>query len=461
MTVLRPRPHRPAVPLSTSIAAIVCAILPATLAALSAPAEAAEEAEPVPSALSLDAALRIGRARQPQLRQARALSEAAEARVDVARAPLLPRVEINGGYTRSTANFIPRPGQLPMGFATSGMTSFNTFNFFSSGITASQLLWDFGQTWRRKKAAEATADAQRNTERATQLSADLAIRNAFFTALAARDAVAVAREALANQTRHVEQIRAFTEVGTRPEIDLLQALTDQANTEVSLINAQNDYATARAILNQAMGVEGSAGYDVVGGPTAPVTGEDGGLEPLTDEAVRARPEIAAEVDRLRAQELTNEATSARYWPSLAVSTGLTYNGRDLERMVWNWSGGLSLAWPLFEGGAVRATVREGTATADALRAEIDLVRQQVRVEVEQARLGVTSAKAAVNAAERALTNARARLELAEIRYRTGVGSGIELSDAQLAATNAAFQKLQSTLRLDTARAQLQRSLGRP
>jgi outer membrane protein len=85
----------------------------------------------------------------------------------------------------------------------------------------------------------------------------------------------------------------------------------------------------------------------------------------------------------------------------------------------------------------------------------------VRVEVEQARLGVTAAKAAVNAAERALTNARARLELAEVRYRTGVGNGIELSDAQLAATNAAFQKLQSSLRLDTARAQLQRSLGRP
>jgi outer membrane protein TolC len=53
------------------------------------------------------------------------------------------------------------------------------------------------------------------------------------------------------------------------------------------------------------------------------------------------------------------------------------------------------------------------------------------------------------------------LDLAEIRYRTGVGSGIELADAQLAATNAAFAKLQATLRLDTARAQLQQALGRP
>jgi outer membrane protein len=436
------------------VAASLAGALPAP------PARGAEAGDPLPAQLSLDAALRIGRARQPQLRQARALSEAAEARVDIARAPLLPQVNITAGYTRTTANFAPRPGALPTSIAATGTTSFDTFNFWTSGVTASQLLWDFGQTWKRKQAAEATADAQENTERAAQLSADFAVRNTFFVARAARDGVVVARESLANRTRHVEQVRAFTEVGTRPEIDLLQALTDQANAEVALINAQNEYANARTLLNQAMGFEGSAGYEVTGGPIEAVPGEDGGLEPLLDEAVRARPEIATQVDRLRAQELATEATSRRYWPAVAASTGLTYNGRDLGRMVWNWSGGLSLAWPILEGGAVRAGVREGTATANALRAEIDLARLQVRVEVEQARLGVTSAKAAVGAAERALANARARLELAEVRYRTGVGSGIELSDAQLAATAAAFQKLQATLRLDTTRAQLQRALGR-
>ena len=45
------------------------------------------------------------------------------------------------------------------------------------------------------------------------------------------------------------------EVGTRPEIDLLQASADQANAQVALISAQNDYAAASALLNQAMGVE--------------------------------------------------------------------------------------------------------------------------------------------------------------------------------------------------------------
>jgi outer membrane protein len=338
--------------------------------------------------------------------------------------------------------------------------SFDTYNFFRNSLTANQLIWDFGQTWQRRKAARASADAQEDTERLTQLSTDLTIRTTFYQARATRDAVGVARETLANQTKHVEQIQAFTEVGTRPEIDLLQAKTDQANAEVALINAQNDYATARALLNQAMGVEAPATYEVSGIASQPLPGEETPLDTLVDEALRARPDVAAKIAQLRAQDLTNKATAGRYGPALGAVTGLTYNGRGIDGLVWNWSGGFTLAWPIFEGGLVRASVREGEAQSSALRAEVDVARQQVRVDVDQARLTIIAGKAAIAAAERSLANAKARLDLAEIRYRTGVGNGIELSDAQLASTNAAFQLLQATLKLDTARAQLQKALGR-
>ena len=429
------------------------------LVAFPGPARA-QEVE-LPAELTLEIALRLGRTHQPQLRQARGLVAAADARVDEARAALLPQVNINAGYTRSTANFSPRPGSFPNMPLPAPTFSTTTYNFFTAGITASQLLWDFGQAWQRRNAARAAADAEQGGERARQLAVDLGIRNAFFTARAARDAVSVAREALANRTRHVEQVRAFTEVGTRPEIDLLQVLTDQANAEVRLIEAENGYATSRALLNQAMGVVAPASYQVSGAHTDPLPGEEGALAALVDEALQARPEIAAQDARVRAQDLSNRAIAARYYPSLGAVAGLTTAGRETDRLAWNFSGGLTLSWPVIEGGLVRATQREGDATISALRAELDLVRQDVRVEVDSARLTIAAAKASLAASDRALGNARARLDLAEIRYRTGVGSGIELADAQLAATNAAFAKLQATLRLDTARAQLQQALGRP
>jgi len=369
-------------------------------------------------------------------------------------------VNLNLNYQRATNNFAPSAGGMSIGMS-APPSSFDTFNFFKNSLGVSQLIYDFGQTWQKRKAAQASAEAQGDAERATQLTTDLTIRSAFYTARATRDAVGVAKETLANQNKHVEQIQAFTEVGTRPEIDLLQAKTDQANAEVALINAQNDYATARASLNQAMGVEAPAGYEVVGAASPLLAGEDTPLEALVDEALRSRPDVAAKIAQLRAQELTIKAVTGRYGPVLAASTGVTYNGRNLDGLVWNWSGGFSLAWPIFEGGLLRATVRENEAQAAALRADVDIARQQARVEVDQARLTIVAGKAAIGAAERSLANAKARLNLAELRYRTGVGNGIELSDAQLAATNAGFQLLQATLKLDTARAQLQKALGRP
>ena len=95
-----------------------------------------------------------------------------------------------------------------------------------------------------------------------------------------------------------------------------------------------------------------------------------------------------------------------------------------------------------------------------IEAQRDLVRQRVRLGVEQARLAVRAAKAAVGAANEAEANAREQLRLAEGRYQAGVGSIIELGDAQIAATTAAAQKVQADYNVSTARAQLLNALGR-
>jgi outer membrane protein len=420
---------------------------------------AAATAERLPAVLSLDAALDLARKHQPDLRAAHFNTVAAEARVDEQYANLLPQLNLSSSYTRQTSNFAPAPSTSQV-MSSSVRSSFDSFNYFRNSANASQLIWDFGQTVRKRDAAQAGADATLDVEKASALTIDLNLRTAFFTASAARSAVDVARETLANQNKHLEQIQSFVDLGRNPTIDLLQARVDQANAEVQLINAQGSYATARAILNQAMGVEADIGYDVETTVSAPVPGESSASEGLVEEALNGRPEIAALRQQLRAQVLNNKSVYGRYWPSLQAQAQGTYNGYELDRLVWNLSAGLGLSWTLYDGGQTRATLREGDANVASLAAQIDSIRLQVRVDVEKARLAVVGAKASLDVAGRSLTNARARLDLAEIRYRTGVGSIIELSDAQLAATNAAFQKLQAQLNLDTARAQLTKALAR-
>jgi outer membrane protein len=402
---------------------------------------------------AIDTALR----QQPQLVQARAQTEAAMARADEARAPLLPQVNGSASYQRRTTNTVPGGNQL----AGAGQNaSFATSDFWNFGITASQLIYDFGQTRGRWRSAQANAAAQQQTERTDRLLTLLNVRTAYFAARSQKESIAVARETLANQERHLVQIQGFVDLGTRPQIDLAQARTDVANAKVQLIAAENGYATAKAQLNQAMGAVAGTDYDVAEEALPAVADEDQTTEALVQVAAQSRPELAALAKQIEAQQDIVSSAKANYGPTLGASTGFTEAGRQLDNMAWNWNAQVTLSWPIFQGMLVPAQVREAEANLVVARAQRDVVYQQLRLEVEQARLAVRSAKASLGAVEEALTNAKERLRLAEGRYQTGAGSIIELGDAQIAAAAAAGQRVAADYNLATARAQLLKALGR-
>jgi outer membrane protein len=439
---------------------------PATDATPGAAAPAAAAATVVqaqPSnVLTLAVALQVARAHQPTLRQAQASIAASRAKVDQAKAGLYPQVTATGAYQRTTANFVARPGALPSTATIAPKAaSFKTFDFFNFGLTANQLVYDFGQTFNRRDAAEATVEARQTDEQSTRLAVEQNVRVAFFTARAAKAMLSVAHETLDNQERHLQQIEGFVRAGTRAQIDLAQAKTDRANATVNLINGENSYASAKATLNQAMGVERDTEYEVADDGMSAVDGEDGGLDPLVRQALKRRPEIASLQQQLRAQQLTLASIKGAYWPTLGVSTGATEAGRDLGAMTWNVNAGATVNWPLFQGGITNAQADEAQATAAGLRAQMETLEQQVRLDVEQARLGVRATKGVLVASDEVVINARERLRLAEGRYAAGIGNGIELADAQLAVSSALAQRVQAEYNLAAARAQLLHALGLP
>jgi outer membrane protein len=408
--------------------------------------------------VTLDDAVQSAREHQPQLRQARAQTDAASARARAAFAPLLPQVSATAGYQWTTHNAINRPGSASVPGTTG---SWDLANSLSDSITASQLLFDFFSQPNRYRATKAQADAQAATERATALQIDFNVRAAYFDTRANAALAQVARENLDNQIRHLQQTEGFVQAGTRAEIDLVQARTDTANARVALINAENAYQTSKLNLNAAMGVQGPTDYDVADTQAAPVPGEDGLLDALLEEANRTRPELQSLEDQIRAELLTVRSIEGQYGPAISATAGLT-QGRTgfLDRPGWNVAFGLSLTWNLFQGGLTRAQVSEAEANVIAAVAQLDLQRQQIRSDVDGARLAVRAAKESLSATQEALTNARQRLRLAEERYTVGVGSAIELGDAQVALAQSAAQAVQADDKLSTARAQLLRALGR-
>jgi outer membrane protein len=419
-----------------------------------APAQAAQAAPPAGRLLTLDEALRLGLQRQPQIRQAEANLEAARGRSDQALAPMLPQISGTASYERST-------GTSAQALNVFTGSSVNARDLYSVGLTGRLLVWDFGQTPNRWRAARASESGQERSAEGTALSVALSIRTTYFNAVATKALVGVARDRLANEEKHFQQIKAFVEVGTRPRIDLVSAQSNVANARVQLIQAENSYATSRVQVEQAIGVTDLGPWDVADQSLPPVPGEEAAPEVLLQEALGARPDLAALSQQIRAQQLTVSSLQGGYLPSLGVSAAIAEQGPRASELSEAWNTQVTLTWPLFQGGLTRGQVREAKANATALDAQLETAKQQVRLDVEQARLGVRAAVATVSAAKDAAASAREQLSLAEGRYQTGVGSVLELSDAQLVLSTALGQQVQAEFNLAAARSQLLRALGRP
>ncbi len=438
---------------------LAASLLVSPALAAAAPQDTAPDVVATAPVVTLAEAVRAARTHHPALQLARGSAASAQGAAAQSRASLLPQLNGTASYTRATSNFVPQPGgTVPL--AAQGSTSWATDPLWRFGLSASQLVYDFGETINRWKAANAAADAADVSVHATEAQVAYNARVAFFTARAAKDMVGVARETLANQEKHLQQVQGFVEVGTHPAIDLSQARADRATAQLQLINAENNYSVARAMLNQAMGIERSVDYDLADDALPAVEGEDGAVEGLVDDAKRTRPEMASLRLNLTSQELGLRSARDMNWPNLSLSGSVNESGPELDRMTWNFSGLVLLSVPFLQGGAIQAQIRQAQGQVQQAQAQLETQRQQVRLDVEQARLGIRAARGAIAAAEDALANTRDRLRLAEGRYATGVGSIIELGDAQLAATSAAAQKVQADYQLSTARAQLLKALGR-
>jgi outer membrane protein len=451
----------------------VTIVLPILLQVAAADAPASQ-----PRVLRLNEAVDTALKAQPSLAQAKAQTAAAEGRATQARQLYYPQITATASYSRVRSAsvgggrggaVIPGSGSTggtaggttgttPTAFATSTSNSAG-IDIFTFGGNATQLIWDFGSVRHRAHAADKLVESFQANEHASTRAVVVDVRRAYFTARAQKALIVVAKQSLENFQAHLTQIEGFVKVGTRPEIDLAQAKTDVANARLSLINSTNAYAIAKANLGRAMGVPGSPDFDVSDDELSPVDNEEGSVDQLVEKANKARPDVVVYQKQRESYELQVKGYKAQYLPTLSASAGASETGTALGDLGPAWNVGVAVNWPVFQGWVTHGLVREAEANADVARAQGETVKLQVRVDIQQAQLGIRAAKESQKAAAEAEANAKERLRLAEGRYTAGVGSVIELGDAQLALATASAQVIQANFNLSSARADLLAAMG--
>lgn len=419
------------------------------------PAPAPPGGPPSPVAgrvLTLDEAIAIALEGQPQI-QARLFDyAAARYRVNQALSPLLPQLAFSWTTSRSESVSVSTSTTA----ASTAITVSRDFADTSfAQVQLSQLLFDFGKTFAATEASRRLAEVAREDVELQRQLITLTVKESYTNILFSERLIRVQQQALDRAELNLRSARGFYEVGTRPRSDVTRAEVDVANARVDLIRARNAANLGRVALNTAMGIPADTPTQIVDNLAYQEVQIDRAR--LLDDALRQRPEYRQANLQATAAEALVRQTFRNFFPDV---TGSGSYGAQRSTFDEAWSVTLALNWPIFDGGNRIARHQEAKANLEGARARVKAQALQIAQDVEQAQFTIAETRERIQAAQAAVASALENFRLAQGRFDAGVGTILELTDAQLALTQAQNTEAQALADYRIALARLDRAVGR-
>ena len=389
--------------------------------------------------LTLTDAVRSGMEQHPMIRLAQHEvlgAEAAAKQLEAANYPQVSAVWQNtGGNTRVLAN-LSVSGSLPK------PTNYLT----TPGVRVDYLITDFGYTAHSVLAGRALADAAGKDVLTVRALVSLNIQQAYLNCQKQQRFVDIQRDLLKQWQLVFAQAQGFYKKELRAKLDVETATAQMNQAELGLLRSRNDLQVSFAILNNSMGRPAVEGYELA--PAEPTSGFQQPLDDLYEKALKQRPELQGNADRIQAAEEGIRAAKAlRYGSINAIGTaGYTWWGREEQpsgKEVSNpgaqlgfWGAGGTSAFPLYTGGRLEGKVDEAQARKSEVRATSRQIANDVILQVTRAYLTAQTAKEQIAVAEERVTHAREALALATERYRSSLGSILDVIASTALLTSA-------------------------
>ncbi len=402
--------------------------------------------------ITVDEAVAMALEYQPNIRARLGDYAAAKFRVDQALSPLLPQLSASVSASRSHSTVVTTSSTTGATISTITNRDFN--ETLAAQVALSQLLFDFGKNAASLDAARKLSEvALEDVELQRQLITQ-SVKQAYTNINFAQRLIRVNEQALQRAELNLRSARGFFEVGTRPKSDVTRAEVDVANARVDVIRARNAERLARVALNTAMGVRADTPVQVLDSLVYQPSRMDRAR--LMEQALRRRPESRQARLRAEAADALLRRTFRDFFPDV---TGSAAYGGTRSTLDEAWSATLSLTWSIFDGGNRIARHREARANLEAAQARVSATELDIERDVEQAQISVSEAEERIQAAQKAVESAQENFRLAQGRFDAGVGTILELTDAQLALTQAQNTEAQALADYRIALSNLDRAVG--
>jgi outer membrane protein TolC len=389
--------------------------------------------------LSLSDCIDITIAHHPTLVSAHEAINIAKAQKRQTESAYYPQANISSNYSRSKVD---------------GIESNKSIG--ASG-SISQLIYDFGRTPAAVRESDENINSQMQNYLNTELTILLNVKTAYYTVLRTKEGVAIALETLDNSKLHLKLADRSYTIGKVAKVDVAKAEVEVANAELTLVSAKNDYQVSVRALNNAMGLEANT-YEEVDLYETPYASVSTALPQLILIALRDRPDVRIfknQREQLKANLLVAERG---HFPTISASGSYSQAGSKTP-LIDSWSGNLGMSFSLFNGFNTEGQIVQTKANLRKLDSLEQKMIQDVQLDVTTNYLNVKSGEEKNKAAQKLVDQAKESLRLATGRYENGLGSILDLTDAQVSYSNARVSLAQTVYAYQINLAQLQKSIG--
>jgi len=388
--------------------------------------------------LTLDDCISLAKQNNLQLQQA-------EMDIDAARA----------GLTDANSSYYPNLG-LSTNYRYGGIASVDASGSFSTGINAQYTLFKGGSIRAGSKIAQTRIKIAEENYHQKENEVVLLVKQAFFKILQTQEQITLVNRILKRRNDNLTLLKLNYSVGRENEPNVKQAEVSLNQTEYDYMRAEQSLALAKLSLNQLLdrpGEEISIQYE-------DETVELPVLDSLTTEAKNERPEIISQKanrDILAAQK--TQATS-NYLPSLSVSSSYGLSGDNFLEQSGNWSAGVGLSLPVFNGFSTQAKVKQANISLKQNDLKIQDLTNSIESEVKQSYSDLTLAKKNLEVSNKTLEAAQDAYQLTKLQYGQGRTSYFFLQQKESELTQAENGNVNALYNLRASVAALEKAIGR-
>ena len=398
--------------------------------------------------LNLERCIEIATKKQPDIIAAFYNVDANKSRVGQAKAHYYPQVNSTYNYNRISP--IATPGNK----VSSGAV--NDYDQYSSDITLSQDIFDFGKTSNQVNIQKFNLDSSRSDLENMIEQIIFNVKESYYGLLKAQRNRDVGEETVKQYQQHLEQAKGFYEVGTKPKFDVTKAEVDLSNSRLSLIQLKNAAQIAKVTLNNAMGVPDAPEYSIE--DNLSFQKYEATLEDSIEKAYKNRPDLQSIIAKKRAAEESIALSQKGYYPILTGNAAYNWLGEEYP-MGHGWNAGVGVSFPIFTGFLTKYQVDESTANFYVLQNNEESLKQMILLEVQQSYLTLRAAEEAIPTAELAVKQAEENIDIANGRYAVGVGNPLEVTDAEVTLSSAKTNYNQALYVYKVAIASLEKAVG--